>query len=180
MSCCTQRNGLGSLGQEQGGSGVDPATLIAIQQAFVHAKDLWDDLKAIFGIGAGAKEADAIVPLQNEVHATFLAPLSAYLDAQGTKTCAEIQTWQTQFALVQKRWIDFLHGTQWTDGRAAQQAEATLAPYFSEFGAELAQLQKQLCGVLGGGGGIITNPDGSTNWPIVAAGAGLLFVLMRK
>lgn len=178
MSCCA-RNGLGSLGQE-GASGVDPATLIAIQQAFVHAKDLWDDLKAIFGIGAGAKEADAIVPLQNEVHATFLAPLSAYLDSPAVKTCAEIQTWQTQFALVQKRWIDFLHGTQWTDGRAAQQAEATLAPYFSEFGTELTQHAKNLCGITGGGGGIITNPDGSTNWPILAAGAGLLFVLMRK
>ena len=179
MSCCSQRNGLGALGQE-GASGVDPATLIAIQQAFVHAKDLWDDLKAIFGIGAGAKEADAIVPLQNEVHATFLAPLSAYLDSTVTKNCAEINTWLTQFALVEKRWIDFLHGTQWTDGRAAQQAEATLAPYFSEFKAELNGLQKQLCGITGGGGGIITNPDGTTNWPILAAGAGLLFVLMKK
>jgi hypothetical protein len=73
--------------------------------------------------------------------------------------------------------LDFLHGTQWQDGRAAQQAEATLAPYFSEFKTELAGLRTHLCGSTGG---IITNPDGTTNWPVLAAGAGLLFVLMRK
>ena len=177
MSCCSQTNGLGALGQEQEGAGVDPATILALQQAFVHAQDLWNDIKQIFGIGAGAREADAIVPLQNEVHQTFLAPLSAYLDNTATKTCAEIQAWQAQFTLVENRWITFLHGTEWQDGRAAQQAEATLGPYFAEFKAELLQLQRTLCGTTGG---IITNPDGTTNWPILAAGAGVLFLLMRK
>ena len=61
MACCSQTNGLGGLGAGEGG-GVDPATITAIVQAVVHAKDLWNDIKAIFGIGAGAREADAITP----------------------------------------------------------------------------------------------------------------------
>jgi len=177
MPCCSQTNGSG-LGQ------LDPATLLAINSAFVHAKDLWNDIKAIFGIGAGAREADAIVPLQNQIHTTILAPVGDYLEGvrNGTiqATCAECTTWRTQLVAAETKWLEFLHNTQWQDGRAAQQAEATLAPIFKSQKDELQACINATCGIIGGGGGIITNPDGSVNWPIVAAGAGLLYALMRK
>jgi len=175
MPCCSQTNGLGQ---------VDPATILAVQQAFVHAKDLWDDIKAIFGIGAGAREADAIVPLQNQIQAQILAPVSEFLTSvrNGTvhPTCQEYQTWRSQLVATEQKWLDFLHKTTWADGRAAQQAEATLAPYFTPMKSELQQGIQQYCGVIGGGGGIITNPDGSMNWPIIALAGGAIYMLTRR
>lgn len=174
MPCCT--NGLGQ---------VDPATITALQEAFVHAKDLWEDLKNIFGIGAGAKEADAIVPLQNQIQATFLAPISDWLTAVHngtvTPTCNEIQSWKTQTTNTKTKWLDFLHKTVWKDGRAAQQAEATLAPYFTNIDHDLTALTQQYCGITGGiGSGILTNANGEINWPVVAAGVGIIYMLAKR
>lgn len=175
MTCCT-RNGLGQF---------DPATIAAVQEAFVHAKDLWNDLRNIFGIGAGAKEADAITPLQNQIVSTFIAPISDWLTGvhNGTikPSCGEITTWKSQFTTVKQKWIDFLHKTQWMDGRAAQQAEATLAPYFSNIERDLTALTQEYCGITGGiGSGILTNANGEVNWPIIGIGAGILYMLAKR
>lgn len=176
MPCCTQTNGLGQI---------DPATILAVQQAFVHAQDLWEDIKQIFGIGAGAREADVIVPLQNQIQAQILAPISDFLTGlhNGTiqASCTDCQTWKSQLVATETKWLDYLHKTQWADGRAAQQAEATLAPYFTAMKSELQQCIQQKCGVGGiPGGGIITNPDGSINWPIVALAGGAVYMLTRR
>lgn len=177
MPCCSQTNGLGGLGQ------IDPATILALQQAFVHAQDLWQDIQKIFGIGAGRMEADVVVPVQNQITEQILAPVGAYLEGVrgGTivATCAECTTWRTQLVAAETKWLSYLHTTQWQDGRAAQQAEATLKPIFDSQKAELQQCITAKCGVIGGGG-IITNPDGSVNWPIIAAGAGILYALTRR
>lgn len=174
MPCCQQTNGLGQL---------DPGTMFAINEAFVHAKDLWEDIQRIFGIGAGRREADVIVPLQNQIEAQILAPVGDFLATvrNGTynPTCADCTTWLSQIKAAESKWLSYLHTTQWQDGRAAQQAEATLKPIFDSQKAELQQCVTAKCGVIGGGG-IITNPDGTVNWPIIAAGAGILFALMRK
>lgn len=175
MPCCTNGGGLGQI---------DPATIVAVQAAFVHAKDLWDDIKGIFGIGAGAHEADAITPLQNQITTQILAPVSDFLTGvhNGTinPSCAEVQTWQTQVIASEQKWLDFLHKTQWSDGRAAQQAEATLAPYYRNAKTDLQTLAQSKCGVIGGGGGIFTTSTGAMNWPLIAAGAGLLYMISRK
>lgn len=176
MPCCTQTNGLGQL---------DPGTILALQQAFVHAQDLWEDIKAIFGIGAGAREADAIVPLQEQITAQVLAPISAFLTdvRNGTvqPSCTDYQTWRSQLISTETKWLDFLHKTQWQDGRAAQQAEATLAPYFTAMKSELQQGILAKCGVGSiPGSGIITNPDGSINWPFVALASGAIYMFTRR
>lgn len=182
MPCCTNgMNGYSGLGQ------FDPATIAAVQEAFVHAKDLWNNLMKIFGIGAGAKEADAIVPLQNQMLAQILAPVSDFLTAvhNGTinPSCGEVQTWQTQLNTHKAKWLEFLHGTKWADGRAAQQAEATLAPYWNNATTDLQTLAKSKCGIVGGGGsigGILTTANGEMNWPIIAVAAGALFMMSRR
>lgn len=178
MPCCSQQNGMNGLGQ------IDPATIVALQEAFVHAKDLWEDLQNIFGIGAGRREADVIVPIQNQITQQILAPVGDFLERvrnnQVVATCAECTTWKTQLDAAEQKWLTYLHTTKWVDGRAAQQAEATLAPIFQSQKTELQQCITAKCGIIGGGTGIITNPDGSINWPIVAAGAGILYALMRK
>ena len=174
MPCCTQTNGLGQL---------DPATLMAINEAFVHAKDLWNNLKQIFGIGVGAHEADVIVPLQNQIQTTVLAPISDFLtgyhNGSLTVSCSDCQTYLSQIKATETKWLKYLHETQWADGRAAHQAEATLQPYFTAMKSELEDCVKQKCGILPGTG-IITNPDGSINWPIIALGAGAVYMLTRR
>ncbi|MCI0618946.1 hypothetical protein L0244_38730 [bacterium] len=173
MPCCSVTNGLGQF---------DPATLLAINSAFVHAKDIWNDILKIFGIGAGAREADAIVPLQNELVNGIIAPVSDFLTQinNGTlkPTCTELQTWQREVLAAEKRWMDFLHNTQWQDGRAAQQAEATLLPYWTNAKRDLAKYVQQYCGTLGGG--VLTTSEGDINWPIVALVGGAVFMLMRR
>jgi hypothetical protein len=175
MPCCSQTNGLAGLGQIE---------VLALQEAYVHAKDLWEDIKQIFGIGAGAREADVIVPLQNQIHQQVLAPVGDYLERlrthQITGTCAECTQWKAQLVAAETQWLTYLHTTEWQDGRAAQQAEATLAPIFKSQKDELQVCINNMCSVTGGGGGIFTTPTGETNWPIIAAGAGILFALMRK
>ena len=174
MPCCIT-NGLGQI---------DPGTAFAINQAVVHAKDLWDDIQKIFGIGAGRREADAITPLQDQIMAQVLVPVGAFLQevrtgVNTTATCSEFQTDLAQVKAAETHWLNFLHQTQWQDGRAATNAEATLKPIFDSQRTELTALVQQKCGSIPGGG-IFTTPTGEMNWPIIAAGAGLLFMLARR
>jgi hypothetical protein len=93
-------------------------------------------VQSFFG-GGGHLDADRIVPVQNEVVATVIAPCSAYL-TPGESTPDTSQLTQHDLDILQQAlektqtvWLNFLHNTSWNDDRAATQAEATLAPYFS-------------------------------------------------
>lgn len=182
MPCCSQVNGARPMAMLNGLGQIDPGTMFAINEAFVHAKDLWDDIKRIFGIGAGAREADAIVPLQNQITEQVIVPVSAFLTGVNnstiTPTCSELQTWLNQVTTTEQKWLDFLHKTQWADGRAATQAEATLAPYFKNAKTDLQKYIQQKCGVLGGGG--IPTPIGEISLPMLALGAGVLYMVMKR
>lgn len=175
MSCigCQESTGLGQL---------DPATLFAINEAFVHAKDLWEDILNIFGIGAGAREADVVVPVQNQLVETVIAPVSDFLTkvntGEITPSCVQLQTWQSQIISAEKKWLDYLHKTEWQDGRAAQQAEATLAPYFTNAKQDLQKYIDQYC--KGTIGGIFTTPEGTINWPVIGIGAGIVYLATRR
>ena len=176
MTCCVDTGvngilkGLGGLGQ---------ATELA--DIFVHARDLWHDLENLLGIGAGRREADIVVPVQNDVHRILLAPVSDFLTQYKTgqihATCAELQSWKAKVEQGEQQWLAFLHTTEWQDGRAAQQGEATLAPYFTNAKRDLTQFISECGGI---GGGIITDEQGNINWPIIAIGGVALLALMRR
>lgn len=175
-------DGLGTLGL----SAEEGHAFIAALKSFIdEMKSLWADLEAALGIGAGRREADVIVPVQEKIVSEFIAPVSDYLtqinNHQITPTCVDLQVWQQSITNVQANWLAYLHNTEWMDGRAAQQAEATLAPYFTNAKRDLAKYQQQYCGVFGGiGGGILTTPSGDINWPVVALGGGLLYMLVKS
>jgi hypothetical protein len=190
MPCdCSGLNGAGRALDIGGGLGqIDP---VSVGLVFADAKHMWDDLIAALGIGAGRREADVIVPLQNKVVATVIAPVVDYLTAiregrvQGD--CNTLKTDKIQLESGEKQWLNFLHTTQWQDGRAAVQAEATLAPYFTNAKAELITDINEAC--TGSGiadsigdtiGNILTTPEGGINWPVVGIGAGIAFMLLRK
>jgi len=166
---------------------------IAIGSIFTEATALWNQLENALGIGAGRREADIVTPVQNKVQQQVIAPVYAFVDSvksgQLTPTCTQVQQEQQLFLQGEQQWLNFLHNTRWQDGRAAQQAEATLAPYFAGGKTNLAALVNQFCQ---GGAGIVvsvgttisnllTTPTGGTNWPVVA-GIGLVayFALRRK
>jgi hypothetical protein len=94
-------------------------------------------ISRLLGIGAGRMEADVIVPIQNEVVASVIGPASAYLTPGQTTpdtsqlTQQDLDVIQQALEKTERVWLDFLHNTSWKDGRAANQAETTLAPYFS-------------------------------------------------
>lgn len=94
-----------------------------------------DKLLSFLHIGAGRQEADQIVPYQNEVHYNVLAPISKALE--GTPDYYSLQSMYKTLTETESAWLRFLHETQWSDGRAAVQAEATLAPFFSGLKNEL-------------------------------------------
>jgi len=175
MPCCSQTNGLGQI---------DPATIAVLAEVYTNAKNLWESLLQLFGVGAGRREADVIVPVQEQVTQQILVPVGDFLERVRTNqvvpTCDECKTWLSQLVAVETQWLNYLHNTQWQDGRAAQQAKATLAPIFKSQKDELQQCVTAKCGLIGGGGGIFTTPTGEVNWPIVAGAAGILFALMRK
>jgi hypothetical protein len=90
----------------------------------------------LFG-GGGHLDANKITPVQNQVVSTVIAPCSAYL-TPGESTPDTSQLTQRDLDVLQQAlektqtvWLNFLHNTSWNDNRAATQAEATLAPYFS-------------------------------------------------
>ena len=161
------------------------------------AKAMWDDLLSALGVGAGRKEADVIVPLQNKVVSDVIAPVFAYIDAVNNKgqapDCSLIRNFAAEVKLSESQWLNFLHTTHWSDGRAAQQAEATLAPYFTQAKTGLQDLITKDCssGVANTVGnitasignvfgGMLTTPTGQMNWPVVLLGAGAVFFLMRR
>ena len=88
-------------------------------------------VEGFLGIGAGRREADQIVPIQNKVNYEVLAPAYSEMGQGTALNCASIATMYMAVFKAWQQWLHFLHDTQWSDGRAAQGAEATLAPYFN-------------------------------------------------
>lgn len=182
MPCCTDVNGLNAYGPMLRGLGdIDMGALtIAINDA----KRAWEGFLAALGVGAGRMEADVIVPLQNQITAQTIVPVSAFLNSintgQITPTCTEIRKWQLDVATAEGKWLGFLHNTEWKDGRAAQQGEATLAPYFTNANRDLAKYEAQYCGILGGGGGGIETPFGNISLPMLALAGGAIYLLMKR
>lgn len=167
--------GVAGLGQ------IDPVSL-ALE--FEQAKATWENLLLTLGIGAGAHEADIIVPIQNKVVSTVIAPVSDYLTSVNNKThvptCSELSQWLGEVNQAKTQWLNFLHNTAWKDGRAAQQAEATLAPYWTNATNDLNKYIAQYCGT-GGIGSIFTDPaTGQTNWTMIALAGVAAYLLLGK
>jgi hypothetical protein len=103
-------------------------------------------VQSFFG-GGGHLDANVITPIQNQIQYTVLAPVSAYLTpGQSTPDTAaltqhDLDILQQAVEKTQTVWLNFLHNTSWNDSRAATQAEATLAPYFSGFLSRIGVLR---------------------------------------
>ncbi len=103
-----------------------------------------DTITKFFGIGAGRKEADQIVPMQLRITNEVIAPIVSAIKGPGASSLSTQQLqgmWNTLEA-TKAAWLTFLHSTQWSDGRAAAQAEAGMAPYFSDQEARIQELLK--------------------------------------
>lgn len=168
-------SGYSGLGQ------IDPTTLVA---AITEASNLWNNLKSALGIDAGSSEANVIVPVQNAVVNSVIAPVSAYLTSvnNGTHvpTCQELQSWLSEVTAAHTKWENYLHNTTWKDGRAAQQADATLASYWTNATNDLNKYIGQYCGI-GATGGIFVNPTtGQLNYTTLALIGVAAYFLMKK
>ena len=166
---------LNGLGQ------IDPMTLTA---AITEAANLFSQIEAALGIDAGSHEANIIVPVQNAVVNSVIAPVSAYLTSVNngthTPTCQELQTWLTEVTNAHTQWENYLHNTHWKDGRAAQQADSTLASYWTNAMNDLNKYIGQYCGI-GATGGILVNPTtGQLNYTTLAIIGVAAFYLLKK
>lgn len=183
MPCCSVTNGVNAYGAMLNGLG--DIDMQALTIAINDAKRAWEGFLEALGIGAGRMEADVIVPLQNKITTETIVPVSAFLTdintGKITPTCSEIRKWQLDVATAEGKWLGFLHNTEWKDGRAAQQAEATLAPYFANAKRDLTKYESQYCGILGGGGGGgISTPFGEISLPMLALAGGAIYLLTRR
>ena len=112
----------------------EPITRTAIQ--------VIDSISRFFGIGSGRKEADEIVPYQNRIHYEVLAPIAEAVNADYAPYLCQPQLQAMLDALIatEEWWLQFLHNTQWSDGRAAVQAEETLEFLFYDQERKLREL----------------------------------------
>lgn len=190
MSCCG--NGGWGLGLGQ----TDPVTIGAIGSAITHARDLWNDIKAIFGIGAGAREADVISPLQNQITNTVLVHAAEMTTNPEGYTCTQFQQQLGAINSAYTQYKTYLTTTDWQDGRAAQQAlwwltgiEGTPGqePWFKIITDDFREAMAAKCSVGGipggpilGPGGIFFDTEGNVNWPVIALAGGAIYMLSRK
>jgi len=178
-------------------SGMGGIEAVAMAQALSDAKNTWDHLVEALGIGAGRREADAIVPYQNKILSDVFGPIGVFYDAVTNKgqpvDCNEANQLLGGLNATENQWLNFLRSTKWPDGRAAQQAEAGMQPYFTNTRAGLKKLIADNCstsvsGVIGdigdSIGDVITSitktSTGETNWPVIAGVAGLAYMFLRK
>lgn len=98
------------------------------------AIDVVGAIQRFFGGGRGRMEADRIVPFQNNIHYNILAPIAEAVNAPYRDKLSSSQLGEMLEALLttQENWLHFLHDTEWTDGRAATQAENTLVFLFDD------------------------------------------------
>jgi hypothetical protein len=99
-------------------------------------------IQQFFGIGQGRMEADKIVPIQNYIHYNVLAPIAEAVNATYKDALSRSQLNSMLEALLttKENWLNFLHNTQWSDGRAAVQAEDTLAFLFDDQERKIREL----------------------------------------
>lgn len=118
--------GLGLNVQEMNQFNPEPISRAAI--------DVIAQITDFLGIGAGRREADEIVPTQNYIHYNVLAPIAEAVNASYAPNISRSQLEEMLQALrmTEENWLRFLHDTQWSDGRAAVQAEATLEFLFED------------------------------------------------
>jgi hypothetical protein len=130
-------------------------------------------IENFLGIGQGRREADLIVPTQNQIQMTVLAPISDELDNNKPNlTCTELNTMLTTLKSTEQKWLVFLHDPRWQTA-APINAEATLAPYFKEFEDEIQAEINTRCGIIGTIGG-------GSNTTMLVAGLGLAVFLLPK
>lgn len=112
----------------------EPITRTAIQ--------VIDGITRFLGIGSGRKEADEIVPYQNRIHYEVLAPIAEAVNADyAPYLCqSQLQAMLDALTATEDWWLQFLHNTQWSDGRAAEQAEQTLEFLFYDQERKLREL----------------------------------------
>lgn len=139
---------------------VDPATATMLAQA---APQILDKIAAFFSLGTGRREANMITPMQNDIHYNVLAPISAALDNPETLTLQDLEMMLNTLETTEQAWLSFLQTTQWSDGRAAIQAEATLKPYFTEFKNEIRTYIGQMTGTVYTG--TVPSIPGGTGYP---------------
>ena len=99
-------------------------------------------IQQFFGIGQGRMEADKIVPIQNYIHYNVLAPIAEAVNATYKDALSRTQLNSMLDALLttKENWLNMLHNTQWSDGRAAVQAEDTLGFLFEDQERKIRQL----------------------------------------
>jgi hypothetical protein len=174
-------------------SGLGEIDLGAFGSVLSLAQAAWDQLLSALGVGAGRKEADIIVPIQNKVVSDIIAPIFAFDDAvlnhNQPVDCNEARLFLSSVTSAEQQWLNYLHLTKWVDGRAAQQAEATLAPYFTKCKGDLNTIIATKCSsVVGSVGDVIGNTvgnilktsTGETNWPVIGIGVAVAFMFLRK
>lgn len=182
--------GLGQL------PGVDPTTaaITGISQALAQAKALYTSLLTALGIGAGAREANIIVPIQNQITNNVLVPCvnagEAFNQGSSNVTCATLLAWQRAVQTAHDQFQAWLTGTHWADGRAAQQAlnwlngplpaSATQPSWFHQVQNDLGNTISQHCTT--GGGSPIQLPGGFTigSNVLYLGAAGLVAYMLLK
>ena len=175
-------------------SGMGEIDVNAFGGVLAGAKVAWDNLVQALGIGAGRKEADIIVPIQNKVVNDIIAPIYAFDDAVLNKNqpvdCNQARSFLASVTSAEQQWLNYLHLTKWQDGRAATQAEATLQPYFANCKRDLNTIIATKCSTVAGSvGDVISSTVGSifgptasgqTNWGLILAAGAAAFFLLRK
>jgi len=169
---------------------LDPGSMaLELNTAIATAREFWESIQRIFGIGAGRMEADVITPLQTKIEQTVLVPAVDMGSNPDQHSCTDMLKMLSAINSAAVQFKSFLTNTQWQDGRAAQQAlvwlegplpaSATNPSWFHQVQADFTQdVQEKGCG---GPGGI---PIPGTNASIslttlLAIGAGA-FILARK
>lgn len=142
------RRGLSGLGQAE-----------AVQQG---ANQFFAFLTSI---GSGRKEANTIVQLTNSITSNVLAPIGDAMQHPEDYSTAELQAMWDALMAAEDRYMDFLHNTNWSDGRAAAQAERDWFASNSVASIQKKQIQTALANsggyvpsVTTYGGGVLPSP----------------------
>jgi hypothetical protein len=163
--------GLDCQGCNHGLGFVDPASATIWTKAYNLLQSAIGAIENILGIGQGRREADLIVPTQNQITATVLAPISAEVQQIETLNCNDLRSLLEQLNQSETKWLQFLHDSRFVTA-APTQAEATLAPYFTGLRKDLTDEINIRCTGFGGIGSI----DSTT---LVSIGLAALFVLPK-
>lgn len=104
------------------------------------AWDMLDAFAGLFGVGEGRREADVIVPVQNDIAARLDAITGGSslvnLDRAATST---LQSYFSEVDQLKRFFLEFIHDPRFEDGRASAQAEADMLPIFDGILAAIRQ-----------------------------------------